>query len=52
MYIELFNGKLKLGDVVLVGNSVYGKVRRLTDDKGVNIKETMNEEEGDGEGEG
>jgi translation initiation factor IF-2 len=37
--IVVLNGKLKLGDVVLVGNSVYGKVRRLTDDKGGNIKE-------------
>jgi translation initiation factor IF-2 len=39
--IVVLNGKLKLGDVVLVGNTVYGKIRRMTNDSGVMIKEAL-----------
>ncbi len=39
--IVVLNGKLKLGDVLLVGNTVYGKIRRMTNDSGVMIKEAL-----------
>lgn len=39
--IVVLNGKLKLGDVVLVGNTVYGKIRRMTNDSGSMIKEAL-----------
>jgi translation initiation factor IF-2 len=39
--IVVLNGKLKLGDVLLVGNTVYGKIRRMTNDSGTMIKEAL-----------
>ena len=39
--IVVLNGKLKLGDVLLVGNTVYGKIRRMTNDSGAMIKEAL-----------
>ncbi len=37
--IVVLNGNLKMGDFVIVGNTVYGKIRRMTNDAGAMIKD-------------